>query len=47
MICYQKNFFDNREKKMINYIENVSAEEIIKQLINAGITSNKKGEINE
>lgn len=47
MICYQKNFFDNMEKKIINYIENVSAEEMIKQLINADIISNKKGEINE
>ena len=35
------------EKKIINYIENVSAEEMIKQSINADITSNKKGEINE
>lgn len=42
-----KEFFDNIEKKMINYIESLSAEEMVKQLINAGIISNKKGEINE
>ena len=42
-----KEFFDNIEKEMINYIESLSAEEMVKQLINAGIISNKKGEKNE